>query len=219
MYPRPRPKVSPLQKRLPGRRKRMTLIASMRAKHGAIILADSQETVKDRDGNEFKYAVSKSEPESVQGFHYVIAGGGDGTAIDELSELYKRALKRARCRTLDGFRGLFEKYLKQELRAIKGAQLEVIVAAAKGRKWEVWRNVRSTLVVTRSDAPTLVGFDAEVYKLIGSELFPHAASTAQIVLVGLRILELARKSSTCVNAPFLGVAVVPGGISSLEIGR
>ncbi len=195
----------------------MTLITSMRAKHGAIILADSQETAIDRHGREFKYAVPKSEPESIRGFHYVVAGGGDGAAIDELAERFKRALMKSKCQTLGGFRDLFERCLRSELKAIeKDAELLVIVASFKGSKWQVWRNARSTLVVTRSDIPTLVGFDADIYKHIASELFLLAANTAQIVLVGLRVLELARRSSTSVSPPYLGVAVLPSGIHSLS---
>jgi hypothetical protein len=212
-------------KRAPGtlkpeakKRKRMTLITSMRAKYGAIILADSQETVRDHFGDEYKYSIPKSEPESVRGFHYVIAGGGDGDAIDELNEKFRRSLARSNCLTLDGFRTIFERHLKAELRSIQKekGRIEVIVAVAKNGKWEVWRNAWHTLVSTLSDIPMLVGFDADIYKHIASELFPHAASTAQIVLVGLRILELARQSSTCVSPPYLGVIVVPGGILPLS---
>src|SRR5438445_11080571 len=98
------------------KRRYVTLIVSLRRDYGAVILAESQETAEDRDGNEFKYGVLKSAPENVKGFKYVIAGGGDGDAIDELSEEFKRALAKSGCRTLGDFRSLFERKLKGELR-------------------------------------------------------------------------------------------------------
>jgi hypothetical protein len=198
----------------------MTLIVSMRGKFGAIILADSQETVKDRNGDEFKYGVLKSVPEELKGFHFVIAGGGDGDAIDELTEQFKRSLKKSNCNTLECFRKLFERHLKRELSYLKSQsrdeRLELIVAASKRGKWQVWRNAYGTLVATPEDVPTLVGFDAEIYKHLGRVLYPHAKTTAQIILVGLRILDLARQSSTCVDAPYNGVMVVPNSLWPIE---
>lgn len=194
----------------------MTLITSMRKRHGAILLSDSQETVRDRHGNEFKYAVLKATPERIKGFHFVIAGGGDGDAIDELAETFKRELKKSTARTLDAFKAIFERCLKRELAYLnsvdKEARIELIVAATKGRQWEVWRNVRRTLVSTPEDCATLVGFDAEVYKHAARTLFPLATTGTQVVAVGLRILELARQSSTCVDAPYHAVVIIPGGV-------
>jgi len=194
----------------------MTLIVSMRAKHGAAVLADSQETVKDRYGDEFKYAVLKNSPERLKGFHFLVAGGGDGDGIDELSENFRRALKTSDCRTLENFRNLFERHLKLELKSLQkqdpSARIELIVAATKNSKWEVWKSARATLVPTIAGPPTLVGFETELYKHVGGALLPRATSQVQIILVGLTILELARKSSTCVDAPHHGVLIVPSGM-------
>ncbi len=194
----------------------MTLIASMRAKFGAMILSDTQETV-----GEYKYAVLKSSPVKVKGFDYVIAGGGDGEAIDELSEEFERALRKSNCKSLDSFRALLEKQIDLQIRYLRTikephAQFELIVAATKNKKWQVWKNCRKTLVPTNADYPVLVGFDAEIYKHVGRTLYPHAKSTSQIALVGLRILEMARQSSTCVNAPYSGVLVTPDGIWNID---
>jgi len=198
----------------------MTLIVSMRAKYGAIILADSQETVKDRHGNEFKYAVLKNSPEQLKGFHFVIAGGGDADGIDELTEEFRRGLKASKCRTLEDFRGLFEKHLGRELKSLQrqdpDARIELIVAASGNGKFEVWRNARKRLIATVDGPPTLVGFETELYKHVGGSLLPQATSTIQIILVGLKILELARQSSTCVDAPHHGVLVVPGRMFALS---
>jgi hypothetical protein len=64
----------------------------------------------------------------------------------------------------------------------------------------------------------LAGFNIEVYQHIARELFSHASSTAQVVLVGLRILDLARQTSTCVDAPFSGVLVTSDGLFKLNGG-
>lgn len=188
----------------------------MRAKNGAVILADSQETVTDRSGNEFKYAVLKNAPEKIKGFHFVIAGGGDGDGIDELSENFRRTLRRSDCRTLECFRALLEKHLKLELKSLRKqyehSRIELIVSATKNGKWQVWRTAHRTLVPTIVRTPTLIGFETELYKHVGGALLPRARTQVQIILVGLSILELARKSSTCIDAPHHGVMVVPNGM-------
>jgi hypothetical protein len=122
----------------------MTLIVSFKGTRGGIILADSQETATDREGNDFKYGVLKNEPEFLNGFRFVIAGGGDGTGIDELTERFKRALSNSNRRTLDGFRTLLESHLARELKSLEKndprARIELIVAATKNENWEIWRS-------------------------------------------------------------------------------
>lgn len=44
--------------------------------------ADSQEIAKDVAGNEFKYSVLKLQPETMGIFNVLIAGSGNGDAID-----------------------------------------------------------------------------------------------------------------------------------------
>ncbi|MBZ5533145.1 MAG: hypothetical protein LAO20_17075 [Acidobacteriia bacterium] len=186
----------------------MTLIVSLRMNYGALILADSQETAKDRDENEFKYGVLKSEPEVIRGFQYVIAGGGDGDYIDSLCEEFKRALVKSKCHTLKDFRNLLQRRMKILSKQAPVSEIGLIVAASKDNTWDVWRSTQhNTLIPTINNQPTLVGFATQLYQHIANTLFAHANSTAQAVLVGLRILELARQTSTCVDAPFSGVIV------------
>jgi hypothetical protein len=120
----------------------MTLIVSFKGSGGGIILADSQETARDCDGNEFRYGVLKNEAEFLNGFRFVIAGGGDGPGIDELAERFKRALMNSNRRTLDGFPTLFETHLNRELKSLEKvdpqARIELIVAATKNEHWAIW---------------------------------------------------------------------------------
>ena len=64
----------------------MTLITVFPYSDGCVIAADSQETAKDTDGNEFKYSVLKLEPEKIGKFHILIAGSGNGDGIDSFIE-------------------------------------------------------------------------------------------------------------------------------------
>jgi hypothetical protein len=61
-----------------------------------------------------------------------------------------------------------------------------------------------------------VGFDAEPYKHFAKTIFPRVGSTVQTILAGLRVLELARQSSTCIDKPYRGVFVAPGPIYDIN---
>ena len=128
----------------------------------------------------------------------------------------RRALRQSHCRTLECFRALFERHLRLEIKSLQKqdphSRIELIVSATKDGKWQVWRNVHRTLVPTIEGTPTLVGFETELYKHVGGVLLQRATTQVQIILVGLKILELARKTSTCVDAPHHGVRVVPNGV-------
>ena len=81
----------------------MTLIGAFRTHGGAVIVADSQETVKDEHGDEWKYSVLKIRPETIGKFQIVIAGGGNAEAIDSFIERFKRKANRGTQRILSQF--------------------------------------------------------------------------------------------------------------------
>jgi len=188
----------------------MTLIASLRAKRGAIILADSQETVKDVDGNEWKYSVLKLEPTKLKGFEFVIAGGGDGDRIDAFIERFKRKLEDSKVKSLSGFRGLFEKEVP------KRRWLHFTVAACFNGQFEIWKSVTGTLIPIAVDRATLMGFDAHMFQHVADNLYSKSIPAGQMIAAGLRVLELARNSVTCIDVPYSGVIVSEGGLFALD---
>jgi hypothetical protein len=105
----------------------------MRSGYGAAILADSQETVRDDNGYEFKYSVLKIIPETVAGFQYIIAGSGNGHGIDELCEQFGRVLAQRKPHSINAFRGILELEIGKQLKHLRDNNpddplIEVIVA-------------------------------------------------------------------------------------------
>jgi hypothetical protein len=186
----------------------MTLIVSLRARYGAVILADSQETVRDEHGDEWKYSVLKLEPVKLKGFEFVIAGGGDGDKIDAFIEKFKRRLGSSKVKSLSGFRNLFEKEVPKKA--------HFIVAASFGAGFEIWRSTTGTLIPTALHKPTLMGFATCMFQHVADGLFSKPIPGGQMIAAGLRVLELARNSVTCVDVPYSGVIVSKEGLSVLD---
>src|SRR5258708_3672812 len=116
----------------------MTLIGAFRATRGIVIVADSQETVV-VDGQEYKHSVLKVRPEAVGNFEISVCGGGNGEAIDSFIERFKRVLAKSKCKTLAGFRDLFEAELYKTRKRLMNqgddASMHFIVAARTKDKY------------------------------------------------------------------------------------
>jgi hypothetical protein len=56
-----------------------------------------------------------------------------------------------------------------------------------------------------------------MYQHIANSLFSRASSTSQIILVGLRVLEIARQSSTCIDLPYTGALITRDGIFTIHV--
>src|SRR5208282_2748791 len=80
-------------------RRRVTLIAAFRCKHGIVMCADSQETVND----DYRVEVSKIKPETVGKFQIAIGGSGYiADLIDGFAARVKDALSKSNDTTEDG---------------------------------------------------------------------------------------------------------------------
>jgi hypothetical protein len=197
----------------------MTLIGAFRASRGIVIVADSQETVV-VDGQEYKHSVLKIRPETVGNFEISVCGGGNGEAIDSFIERLKRALAKSKSKTLAGFRELFEAELYKTRKRLANqgddADMHFIVAARIKDKYEVWSTASDTLIPVGNDKPCLIGFTADLYKHLAHTLYSSTLPVGQLLLAGLRILDLARQTCTCVDRPYSAVVVTPVKIFTLD---
>jgi len=197
----------------------VTLINALPAKYGGIILADSQETVEADDG-EWKYSVLKIEPHKINDLQFVIAGGGDGEAIEALIERIRRKLAKDAINSIPGFRDLFEREAKSTLRELRkldsAARLHFIVAVQTNKEFEIWHSTSHTLVPIRRDRPTLLGYTSHLYQHVANSLFSPGLPAGHLLAIGLRVLELARQSCTCVDLPYSGAVVSRTGIAALD---
>jgi hypothetical protein len=183
----------------------MTLISSWPSTHGMVLVADSQETV---GGS--KYAVLKLEPATINGCDFVIAGSGDGDVIDTFIERFKRKLTGKKIDSLDAFRGLFEKEVPKR----KG--LEFLAAAHIGQEFEVWKCKLGTFIPASRTEPTLIGYVSHLYQHVAKTLYAPDLPGGQLIIAGLRVLELARQSCPYVDRPYRGAIVSKWGIATLD---
>jgi hypothetical protein len=86
----------------------MTLIVALRSPDGAVIAADSQETVEGRrKANLIHYSVQKIAAETMGNFTLVIGGAGDGELIDAFQERFRTAMPSSAATTIKEFKSLF----------------------------------------------------------------------------------------------------------------
>src|ERR1039458_5912316 len=210
------PKPSLLQcghERLP-ERSRVTLITIFPYPDGTIISADSQETVKDMRGNEFKYSVQKLKPEKMGDFQVAIAGGGNGEAIDSFVEDCKQSFGDTTLDSLAEFKKAIQLKLKEcrkELRSVgDDNRMHLLIAAQIGQSCAVWKT--RSHVLTDVTEPDMIGFTDYLYRHTVKEFQPKNLPAIQLILLSLRVLDFARQTSTCVDKPYSILIVRKDGI-------
>jgi hypothetical protein len=192
----------------------MTLITVFPYPNGAVISADSQETAKDPAGNEFKYSVLKLEPERMGNFQLLIAGGGNGEAIDSFIETMRQFLSTSKIRTLDQLRNSIQYQLRKFRRTLHSvgddSTMHLFIAAHLDRDYRIWKTKSS--VLSKVDKADMIGFTAEMYRHTVKEFHPASLPVNQLILLSLRVLDFARQTSTCVDLPYSVVIVRDNGI-------
>ena len=197
----------------------MTLITVFPYPDGHIISADSQETAKDTAGNEFKYSVLKLQPEKMGIFDVLIAGSGNGDAIDSFIEEMRQHLPTSKAKTLPELKTTLQSQLlkfRKRLHSVgDDSSMELIIAAHLGSSFEVWKS-RSSCALSNIDKADMSGFDARMYRHMVEEFHPVNLPVSQLILLSLRVLDFARETSTCVDKPYSVVIVRDNGIHVLD---
>ena len=192
----------------------MTLITVFPYPDGTIISADSQETVKDLHGNEFKYSVLKLRPEKIGNFQVVIAGGGNGDAIEAFIEDCKQSFADSPLDNLDAFKKAFQSKLqkcRKELRSNgDGNKMHLLIAAHVGTSYSVWKT--TSHVFRDVTEPDMIGFTDYMYRHTAKEFHPASLPATQLILLSLRVLDFARQTSTCIDEPYSVIVARRDGI-------
>jgi hypothetical protein len=188
----------------------MTLIAVLRSPDGAVIAADSQETVMTKR-ERWKYSVQKIKPEAAGRFDIAVAGGGDGELMDAFVDQFENRLAHFSGSTLKEFKQFMQseilRFTREEKTWTAGRKMRLIVAASshEQREFELWRSAGSKLI--RIDAFHLVGFSDYLYQHAASQMYSPTMPLGQTVLLSLRILDLAKSTSGYVDRPYSVVTV------------
>lgn len=192
----------------------MTLITAFPSDYGTVIAADSQETARDAAGNEFKYSVLKLSPEPMGNFNILIAGGGNGEAIDSFIETVRRFLSRSKIGTLPELKEALQRQLKRFRHDLNSAgddsTMHMFIAAQTANICQVWRTKAVTL--NPIENPDMIGFTDQLYKYAARQLYWDNMPSIQAVLASLKVLDFAKQTCTCVDRPFSVVIVRQNGI-------
>ena len=192
----------------------MTLITVFPYPDGTVIAADSQETVKDYHGNEFKYSVLKVRPEKIGNFQVLIAGGGNAEAIETFIEDCKQFFADSKLDNLADFKTAIQTRLqkcRKDLRSLgDDSKMHLLIAAQIGQTYAVWKT-RTHLLADVTE-PDMIGFTDYMYRHTVKEFQPKNLPVIQLILLSLRVLDFARQTSTCVDKPYSIVVIRKDGI-------
>ena len=199
------------------RRKRVTLIAAIRAEDGIAICADSQETITNSEGHEYRRSVQKITPIDTGGaLELSIAGAGDADLIDSFIAVFSRKLKGTNIPNLQVFVDYFEAQLNDFYRVDvplagddKSFILFVVASIPTTREYEVWTSKQARLKpLGKAD---LIGWDESLYY---RSIDRHQGiGVAQAVLTAIHTITIAEETSNCVRSPFVVAVVNDNGIA------
>jgi hypothetical protein len=201
------------------RRKRVTLIAAVRADDGIAICADSQETVGD-----YRRSVQKITPVKSGNLELVLAGAGNGDLIEGFIVMLSRGLPGANIETLEGFVTYCESTLATFYQtdvptaAEDNRSLFLFIAASipTRKEYQVWI-ARSTRLKPLGESD-LLGWDETLYYRPLEHMRHEGISVAQAVLTVIHTVTIAEESSNYVRSPLAVAIVNSNGIAIEDVG-
>ena len=196
--------------------KRMTLIAAFRTKDGIAICADSQETITNDDGHEYRKTVPKITPINVSGYQLVIAGSSRNAT---LIEMFIIRAERRFANDIEGAninRALL--LLEDELAKFytndvpQGESIELFIAAScpATKEYKVW--ISYYHILKELVDVELVGWDEPLYRVTASRLYRKDMTLPQAILAAVYVLVVGEESSNYIKGPFSLAVVKENGI-------
>jgi hypothetical protein len=198
----------------------MTLIAAFRCNGGLVIAADSQETITDEFGNQYRKTVQKIAPRVIGNYQLAVAGAGHAKLIEAFILHLERALKQKSLRGVTQFQEFVEGQLREfyasDVRLCPDEDKQIIIFIAAvcqlTKEYELWVSENVRLRTAAKDAPELIGVEYGLYTQTARRLFTDGMSMAQSVLASIYVLTLAEQTSNWVRGPMDVVTIKPNGI-------
>lgn len=189
----------------------MTLIPAFRCSGGAVICADSQETVGGH-----RVSRQKLKPFTVDNFDVVVGGSGEnGHLLDGFVQRLRDELETnppspptiASMKTF--IRSHLLDFIKNEIsmfpRTQQSMRFAIGVHSHEPQDFEIWQSKGSRL--SRIDDYALIGWDEEMYEHTAQRLYKPSLKLSQIIPLAIYLLEIAEDTSNYVKRPF-SVAVI-----------
>ena len=199
----------------------MTLIAAFRCQGGLVLAADSQETIIDDLGNEYRKTVQKISPRKIGSYEVAFAGAGNAGLIEALILQFEAALADDTSLTgIKAFRKFAEKQIRQfyedDVRlcpdADKGFIFFIAAASPSTQEFEGWITEQTRLRPIALDKPELIGVEYGLYTQTARRLFVKDMMMSQAILASIYVLNLAEQTSNWVRGPMSVVAVKGNGV-------
>jgi hypothetical protein len=202
-------------------RRRMTLIAAFRTDEGIAICADTQETVSDQYGDEYRATVQKVVPLTFDNVQLIIAGSGNADLIDAFTLIISRQFGTGKSpSTIADTHKALEKHLRtfyrEEISLAEDKNFKILVAAycAGAREYEAW--VSETRFLRPIGGFDLLGWDHFLYRVTAQKMYRNDLSLTQAILAAVHVLTIAEQTSNCIRGPFTVSVVHDRGISIEE---
>jgi 20S proteasome alpha/beta subunit len=201
---RPLPRKPHPKSTRPEKRRRVTLIAAFRCDGGAVICADTQETV-----GGMRVSVNKVVPEDAGPYLIAIAGTGNGDLIDGFAYQLKMDIESWQ----DGLnekavygklQAVLHQYYENEVRLYPSdsesdKQNDFLVCIKPKNNPEIFLwTLRSTVIVPVGDH-VLLGVGESIYQHELKRLYKKKLSTLQAALLGIHLFSLAKATSNYVG--------------------
>lgn len=178
----------------------MTLIIGIQCSDGAVICADSQETV-----GHYRASVQKIKPEEMGEYVVIVGGSGNGDLVDGFIQCLRERLDKCDSKDLDVFKASFEnelaRYWKEDVATVPKTQrrMSFVVGAYGNGRHKLWSTKGKKLIPVERFC--MVGWDEHLYRLIVERLLSPGMTVAQGVLAGVYTLGIAEATSNYIRGP------------------
>jgi hypothetical protein len=189
----------------------VTLIAGFQCTDGAIVVADSQETV----GN-YRVSCQKISPVEAANFEVVIAGSGNGDLVDAFVQRIQDELENADVNTPREFKKFAQEQLLDFLRneaslhPKKDRDMRLMVAGHSRTLpalFGMWESRSSRLIPVQKYS--LVGFEAPIYRHAVDRLFIEPIPISRAIPLAMYLFSLAEDTSNYVKSP-VSIVIITG---------
>jgi hypothetical protein len=209
----------------------VTLIAAFKTYDGAVILADSQETLgiyAPQGFGDYRCRVDKIRPQRAGQYWLVVGGAGDGDLVDGFTERLADEIA-AWPAGLDAdkvkaeIRSTLLKYNQDEVSAanLTDSKLEFIICVKQLEPGADPLLFRAGKSITRIDGYALIGWEDGIYKHFVDRLYKNQAGSKdtrnrnsgnRALLVGLYVMMLARSTSNVIGPPTVAIHARSSGL-------
>lgn len=214
----------------------MTLIAGFRSaspeipeEEYLVACADSQETVRDEEGHEYRVTRQKIKPVVCGNFELAIGGSGaNGDLIDACVHRLHKAVKKLKATILDDLEdfignelmSFYKSEAKLYVKQGRTVNLLILARSLNPAAVQMWQTKSAQVIPVEKQA--LVGWNHDIYEHFADRFYQEdipRIPPQQAILLGMYLMALAENTSNYVRGPITVVVAKKRGITVLDKNR